>query len=241
MWPPGEKGSVPVNEDSPSQGGTLHGSYSLSKELPSHLFGACAESTSGRVPPPLSVKNRSLSAMEKLTKFSELWGSNPSRKLGDPHRLGVSRCNPGVFSGTTSDLSGLSQVREGNRAPNFSELNCSWHPGFYSYTIVRSGAAPAFLRKASGKKICNFLPRRLPRGLSSTDAFGREVAPESVSGTPKLWLAEPCGLGSHLPKSSDHPFQSSPSKVMGFRWVMRILAEKKTLTKQEGERGLSLL
>lgn len=142
-----------MNEDSPSQGvlcmspTTLY----LKSFLPT-CSGACAESASGRVPPPLSVRNRSLSGMEKLTKFSELWESNPSRKPGDPHRLGVSKCNPGVFSGTTSDLSGLSQVREGNRAPNFSELNHSWHPGFYSYTVLRSGCSSCLSAKSLWEK-----------------------------------------------------------------------------------------
>lgn len=81
-------------------------------------------------------------------------GSNPSRKPGDPHRLGVSKCNSGMFSGSTSDLSGLPQVREGSRALNFSELNHSWPPGFSSYRILRSWVQLLpFVRKAFGEKV----------------------------------------------------------------------------------------
>lgn len=75
--------------------------------------------------------------MEKLTTFSELWGSNPARKLRDPPRLGVSKCNSGVFSGTTSDLSGLPQVREEIRALNFrtqSQL-ASWILFLHNFKI----------------------------------------------------------------------------------------------------------
>lgn len=197
---PAEKGNGPVNEDSPSQAG----SYSLSKELPSHLLGGtCAESSSGRVPPPLPVRNRSLSGMEKLTTFRELWGSNPSRKLGDPHKLGVSKCSSGVFSETTSDLSGLPQVREESRTLNFSESN---RPGFYSYTVLRSGCSSCLSAKSFWGRVCNFFPGRLPTSLSSTDAFGREVAPESVSGTPSSgWLSR-SGWARTFPGSSRSPF-----------------------------------
>lgn len=156
--------------------------------------------------------------MEKLTTFRELWGSNPSRKLGDPHKLGVSKCSSGVFSETTSDLSGLPQVREESRTLNFSESN---RPGFYSYTVLRSGCSSCLSAKSLWGRVCNFFPGRLPTSLSSTDAFGREVAPESVLGTPSSgWLSR-SGWARTFPGSLRSPF---PSRVVGSRWGVGILA-----------------
>lgn len=139
------------------------------------------------------------------------------------------------FLGPPSGLSGLPRVREGIWALSFSEPNLSWCPGSVFTQLQNLGILPDFTGKKPLGKGSDFFPGRLAYLATSVAAPGRQVAPESFLGTPKLWLAEPSWLGLHLFREFVIALSRPvPLELQAAQLVMRVLAGIRSLTDQEG-------